>query len=431
MIGITKKFRACGTVVILQLLLTFFLGEAFAEADFNLPQTAEVDLPFVVDVNLPDGIATPARVTYDPKLVQFFGPIVSTPEVQMVSDGRVEIHSEGGRPGAFGLRFLALPGTLTASFAMELGATREEKILVFQAVKSKGGYSLLILVSGVFLLVLGWKIWQVQKKHPSLMSTRSLFMNFEALEKIRHEYFPPATNEGNSPPKAEPGKDLLPPKQQEVPPANAEPPVKELAVSTKVTAPPAPQGKPLANSTVGRTVSKDFFQIPANQPSKDMSKTLVDAPVSIAQPRGDTPKTVVDEPVPVSILKPNPLQDSVEIESEKTFIRDISDRTDLPGETNNIFVKIVDDRGREFTGRGPQVSIGRKKGNIICLSSAEVSRNHVEIKLDPTGFVVVPLSQSNLTALNGTRITNSAPIKVGDELSLGGTIFKILELTLG
>jgi hypothetical protein len=42
----------------------------------------------------------------------------------------------------------------------------------------------------VVLLVVGVKLWRYQKSAPEMMSTKSLFMNYEELEKARKMYFP-------------------------------------------------------------------------------------------------------------------------------------------------------------------------------------------------------------------------------------------------
>ena len=66
--------------------------------------------------------------------------------------------------------------------------------------------------------------------------------------------------------------------------------------------------------------------------------------------------------------------------------------------------------------------IGRASADIV-LASPEVSRSHARIEPDGGGCTVTDLGSANGTFVNGVRVTTSAPLRVGDRLQVGTTIF--------
>ncbi len=448
-----------------------------------VPPTSEVEALVVIEVNLPPALPAAARVNFPPRAVQFVGPVVSTPEVQYVPDDAVEIHPEGGRPGTFGLKFLALPGAPAATFTLSIGTERHEGGVTFVGRQSQGGYSLVFLGIGLVLLVLGWKIWQVQKKHPALMSTRSLFMNYEALEKMRQEFFPgsqpktPATagkvkeQEAAAPPIPPPSPSAASSSTTEIdqPALGSTPtptgvdqpalgPTPTLVDQPILGATPTLVDQPVIGSTPMPTGVDQLALGPTptlvDQPAHGPTPTLVD------QPALKSPSTAVDQPA-----SPPPSRATVQRPSAKRPVATVPEAP-VPGPASKnttrggppfpgtppggdgtgpepfgagapssppgtILLRLQDDRGREFAGTAREITIGRKKDNVICLSAAEVSRHHATIRADGDGFVVIPISTSNLTTLNGERIDKPVPIKAGDELGLGGTPYQVLDLRPG
>lgn len=76
---------------------------------------------------------------------------------------------------------------------------------------------------------------------------------------------------------------------------------------------------------------------------------------------------------------------------------------------------------------GNKLSIGRQSSNQIVVGDEQVSRKHAEIELSPTGVLVVDLSSSNGTFVNGTRISSPIILKTGDTLQVGTTVLKLVD----
>jgi hypothetical protein len=71
-----------------------------------------------------------------------------------------------------------------------------------------------------------------------------------------------------------------------------------------------------------------------------------------------------------------------------------------------------------------EASIGRDPGNAIPLTDdSTVSRRHARIWAENGGYKIHDEGSSNGTFVNGTRITD-APLRPGDEVSIGGTRFR-------
>ncbi|MBI3967191.1 MAG: DUF3662 domain-containing protein [Chloroflexi bacterium] len=65
------------------------------------------------------------------------------------------------------------------------------------------------------------------------------------------------------------------------------------------------------------------------------------------------------------------------------------------------------------------VGLGRGLENDIVIADRRISRQHAEIRRSPQGFLVSDLQSMNGTFVNGRRV-GEAPLKNGDEISLGG-----------
>jgi FHA domain-containing protein len=73
---------------------------------------------------------------------------------------------------------------------------------------------------------------------------------------------------------------------------------------------------------------------------------------------------------------------------------------------------------------GGEATIGRDPGNTVSLSmDSTVSRRHAVIGPGEGGFVIRDQGSSNGTFVNGAKVTE-APLRPGDELSIGGTRFR-------
>ena len=79
---------------------------------------------------------------------------------------------------------------------------------------------------------------------------------------------------------------------------------------------------------------------------------------------------------------------------------------------------------REIELTGEPIAIGRSRDAFIPLLDDKVSRAHCGIRLSDDGqFYLKDLNSRNGTYLNGERIEDSAPLKVGDRIRVGSTTF--------
>ncbi len=79
------------------------------------------------------------------------------------------------------------------------------------------------------------------------------------------------------------------------------------------------------------------------------------------------------------------------------------------------------DEGKQFDINGPVITIGRHSSNAVSLHDTQVSRRHLELRATPTGYELHDLGSGNGTLLNG-RPVQSAPIRSGDNISIGQTV---------
>ncbi|MGW7454385.1 FHA domain-containing protein [Streptomyces sp. NPDC054787] len=69
--------------------------------------------------------------------------------------------------------------------------------------------------------------------------------------------------------------------------------------------------------------------------------------------------------------------------------------------------------------------IGRDPGNGLRLSHETVSRAHAELSLRDGVWVLRDLGSTNGTAVNGRRVTGSAVVRDGDQISFGKMTFRL------
>lgn len=84
-------------------------------------------------------------------------------------------------------------------------------------------------------------------------------------------------------------------------------------------------------------------------------------------------------------------------------------------------IVIEDDEGRitQVPMRWPEITIGRKEGNVIRLTERNVSRFHAKIVKDVEGISIIDLDSYNGVKINGDRIYGKAPLKDGDIVQVG------------
>ncbi|MER6446196.1 peptide-binding protein [Streptomyces venezuelae] len=69
--------------------------------------------------------------------------------------------------------------------------------------------------------------------------------------------------------------------------------------------------------------------------------------------------------------------------------------------------------------------IGRDPGNGLRLSHETVSRAHAELRLQAGAWVLRDLGSTNGTTVNGHRVTGSAVVRDGDQVSFGNMTFRL------
>lgn len=87
----------------------------------------------------------------------------------------------------------------------------------------------------------------------------------------------------------------------------------------------------------------------------------------------------------------------------------------------SLFVIQGDDQGRRYELARDMISIGRDRGNEICLHDTEISRRHAEIRIRDGEFFLVDLQSSNGCFVNQQRVTE-CQLTHGDRLQLGHTL---------
>ena len=82
------------------------------------------------------------------------------------------------------------------------------------------------------------------------------------------------------------------------------------------------------------------------------------------------------------------------------------------------------ERGQQIPIALRTTTLGRKRGNLIVLRDAKVSRRHAEIRLQDSTFVLQDLNSRNGTFVNDQRISTAVPLQPGDEIRVGDTVLR-------
>ena len=76
--------------------------------------------------------------------------------------------------------------------------------------------------------------------------------------------------------------------------------------------------------------------------------------------------------------------------------------------------------GKVFALSKSEIVIGRDISADVVINSAEVSRRHARLRLDPAGqYTIEDLGSTNGTFVNGQRISVPVPLRPGDVVMLG------------
>jgi len=85
------------------------------------------------------------------------------------------------------------------------------------------------------------------------------------------------------------------------------------------------------------------------------------------------------------------------------------------------------DIGRAYAVDGAGATIGRQAGNTIIPNDLRLSRQHAQIEAQDGSFVVRDLGSTNGTLLNGQPLHESRPLRTGDVLQMGSTVFRVAD----
>ncbi|MEW6711363.1 MAG: FHA domain-containing protein, partial [Candidatus Riflebacteria bacterium] len=143
----------------------------------------------IVRVTADPGVDRKISIETEQGKFQFMGAVQGTPDIQMHNDSLIEIEPKiSVGEACYELKFLPLGSTGGFVIIRDAGGEKKIEVKLVRDDSSKN-YSWFILAGGIALLLIGLKVWRFQKSAPAMMSTKSLFMNYEELEKARKMYF--------------------------------------------------------------------------------------------------------------------------------------------------------------------------------------------------------------------------------------------------
>ncbi|MBL4936300.1 FHA domain-containing protein [Clostridium sp. YIM B02515] len=73
-----------------------------------------------------------------------------------------------------------------------------------------------------------------------------------------------------------------------------------------------------------------------------------------------------------------------------------------------------------------ELTIGRKNTNHLILEDQFVSGNHARIFVKNTDYIIEDMGSTNGTKLNDERLEDRAILRVGDEIQIGSTLFRVI-----
>jgi predicted component of type VI protein secretion system len=88
-----------------------------------------------------------------------------------------------------------------------------------------------------------------------------------------------------------------------------------------------------------------------------------------------------------------------------------------------VFVESTPIHGREVPVLAG-TTVGRDDCDVV-LSDPEVSRRHAVVAESPEAFTIEDLGSTNGTWVNGERIAGPEPIRAGDEIRFGNTVWHV------
>ncbi|MBJ6764019.1 FHA domain-containing protein [Myxococcaceae bacterium JPH2] len=92
-----------------------------------------------------------------------------------------------------------------------------------------------------------------------------------------------------------------------------------------------------------------------------------------------------------------------------------------PRSSPRLVVTAGPKEGEEFVLDGTEYVIGRSTDNPICIADTSVSRRHISVRNDGSGWMVSDLGSGNGTMVNGEPISEETLLANGDTITLGDT----------
>jgi pSer/pThr/pTyr-binding forkhead associated (FHA) protein len=78
---------------------------------------------------------------------------------------------------------------------------------------------------------------------------------------------------------------------------------------------------------------------------------------------------------------------------------------------------------------GSPLVLGRALSSDLPVLDPTVSRRHAELTIEPSAVHLRDLGSSNGTFVNGTRITSSTRLRMGDRVIFGKILFELHDLS--
>lgn len=384
--AVAEKFLLICTFILLFPVLNF-------AAQIQIPVQVKPGELFVLKISPDKEKDRKILVKSEVGRVQFMGAVQGTPDIQMRSESLVEIEPKPGSEQSYELKYLALSREGETQFSIVDGGGQQDLKLSLSKEETSRNYSWFILAGGLALLILGIKLWRYQKSSPSMMSTKSLFMNYEELERARKMYF---GEEGAT------GAQNEVPKDSETHDKTAAKPVDETTEkeSTEIKA----EEKSSQATVKSPSVKTDAMRIPSEQESEqDLTEDLV-----------VTPDLAGSD---ATAQRPSLRTESVVVEAEKQDTREAG-----------FCIEIADESGRKWEASGNSIKVGRRRDNQIILTGSEISREHVVFFIKNGAVFVKALTTSNITKLNGNDLKSEARVETGAKLNMGGTNFVVTKI---
>ena len=94
-----------------------------------------------------------------------------------------------------------------------------------------------------------------------------------------------------------------------------------------------------------------------------------------------------------------------------------------PSHSISLTIQQGADAGQRYVLNKDDVTIGRLSSNDVQVNDSEVSRHHANIHWENGQFFIRDLGSSNGTTVNGRLITGTVPLRNGDVIGMGNTIF--------